>query len=271
MRKGLLAAFAAAFCACVPYPGEAPDPGTTTIAQGPFGALDAGAARVETLHFEVRGYGGPETQRLAESAEAAYNRIMVDTDLFSFKPKGLYQIVVYGSQEEYRRKTGQPDWSAGVSVGDAIFTFARPGVEMTLAHEMTHLIFFEFMGRVEPDHRWVNEGLAVYEETKAATAAGYRADLFGEARARVRTNPIPMDQMIRLTPATEREHTVSAWYAQAESMIRYMVERGGRMGFSQFLTALRDARPLDAAIGGAFPGKWRDSGDFHRDWQRNQP
>jgi hypothetical protein len=263
-------AAAGALAACVPYPGEAPAPGQTTVVEGPFGALDAGAARVETLHFETRGYGGPETQRLADTAEASYNRIMVDTDLYSFKPRGLYQIVVYGSQEEYRKKTGQPDWSGGVSVGNAIFTFQRPGVETTIAHEMTHLIMYEFMGRVEPDHRWINEGLAVYEESKAATAAGYHGDPYADARARIRGNPIPLDQMIRLTPASERDTTVSAWYAQADSMIRFMIERGSRLGFSQFLQSLRDNRPLDAAIGGAFPGVWRDSGDFYRAWQAAQ-
>lgn len=271
MKPALLVVAAGALlCACVPYPGEPPAPGQTTIVEGPFAPLDAGASRTETLHFEVRGYGGPETQRLADSAEASYNRIMVDTDLYSFKPRGLYQIVVYGAQDEYRKKTGQPEWSAGVSVGNAIYTFRREGVETTIAHEMTHLIVYEYMGRVEPDHRWVNEGLAVYEEMKAAAAIGYRGDPFAEARARIRSSPIPMDQMIRLTPASEREHTVSAWYAQANSMIQFMIERGGRIGFAQFLTALRDGRPLDNAIGGSFPGTWRDSGDFYQSWERSQ-
>ena len=67
----------------------------------------------------------------------------------------MYEIVVYGSQDEYRKKTGQPDWSAGVTVGNSIYTWYSPVLNGILSHEMTHLIWFEYMnGRLTDQQAW---------------------------------------------------------------------------------------------------------------------
>ena len=125
-----------------------------------------------------------------------------------------------------------------------------------LAHEITHLIWFEYMGHANPDYRWVNEGLAVYQENKTFGGRG-QGDMFSALRGNLRSQPISMDQMIHLVPATERAYDVSLWYAQSESMVRFMIERGGRIGFSQFLSALRYDKNLDQSVAEGFPGSWR--------------
>lgn len=267
----LLLCAAALLCACVPVPdeqggGDAPPPTITAVRPDgqPFQLLDAGAAELESLHFKVRAYGQDSAKAVSDQAEATYQRIMVDTNLFSFQQRALYQIVVYGSQEEYRRKTGQPDWSGGCSLGNSIFTFAGPALESTIAHEMTHLIWFEYMGRADMDSRWVNEGLAVYEELKS----GGRGDAFALARQTLRTTPLSIDQLIHLVPATERERTVTLWYAQSEALVQFMIERGGRMGFSAFLAAVKDGRPWDDAVRSSFTGNWSSLPDVVNSWQR---
>lgn len=262
--KPRLLAVALLCCGCVPYQGELPadyQPSPiSAITDGPFPGLDPGASQLESLHFKIMAYGGAASQRVADTAEAAYTRIMTDTGLYSFKPRGLYQLVVYANQDEYRRKTGQPDWSAGLSVGNAIYTFDGPHLGAVLSHEMTHLIWFEYMGRVRLEQRWINEGLAVYEESRSGQAG---------RGSGLRAQPMSLDFMMRLVPATEKDHTVSAWYAQAESMVRFMIERGGRMPFSTFLAALRDDKTLDRAIGEAFTGNWRNWSDFEAAWLRS--
>lgn len=269
-RALLLAALAAA--ACVPYPGELPDDGFgrpyPNLIAGVFPGLDAGHSETQTLHFKVSAYG-PDTARSAgDRAEDAYRRIMTDTGLFSFKPRGLYTLVVYGSRDEYRKKTGQPEWSGGVAVGNALYTYHSERLDAILAHEMTHLIWFEYMSRVEPDHRWVNEGLAVYQENKALGQAG-KGDIFSSLRGHLRAQPLPMEQMIRFAPATERAYEVSLWYAQAESLVRFMVERGGGIGMEQFLRALRDRKAWDQAVSEGFPGRWRTLAELELDWRRS--
>lgn len=270
-RSILLLAAAAVLGACVPYPGELPDDGRGNsnygIIEGAYPGLDPGASDQEGLHFKVKAYGSDTARSVSEMCEAAYTRVMNDTGLYSFQPRGMYSVVVYGSQDEYRKKTGQPDWSAGVTVGNAIYTFYSPALEGVLSHEMTHLIWFEFMnGRLADQQRWVNEGLAVYEESKAR--AGGR-ELFSNFLPTLRSAALPMDQLQNLAPNTERAYDASVWYAQAESMIRFMIEKGGRIGFGQFLSSIRDGQGFDAAVYAGFPGQWRTLADFENDWKRS--
>ena len=265
-----IALLAAALSGCVPYPegASAPeDTASSAIVTAPFGSLDPGASEQMSLHFKVHAYGADVARQISDQAEVYYQRIMVDTNLFSFMPSGLYQIVVYGSQDEYRRKTNQPAWSGGVSYGNSIYSFVGGQLNQTIAHEMTHLIFFEFMGRSDTNQRWVNEGLAVYEEAKAAGAANAPADLFYAIRSTLRVQPLTLDQMIHLVPASEKERTVSLWYAESESLVQFMIERGGRLGFSQFLQGLKDGKNFDEAIGSGFVGVWRNLGDLYQTWQ----
>lgn len=259
--------------ACVPYPGELPDDGRGSslppITEAGYPGLDPGASETQTLHFIVRAYGSDVARTVGDQAEAAYNRIMTDTGLYSFRPRELYRIVVYGSQDEYRKKTGQPEWSAGLSVGNSIYLYISPRQGGVLSHEMTHLIWYEYMaGRLAPDQRWINEGLAVYEEFKAASPLG-GGGMFSSLLPTLRSQPMPMDQLERLVPASEQAYEVSLWYAQSESMVRFMIERGGRIGFGQFLAALRDGRGFDGAIDAGFPGQWRTLSDFESDWRRS--
>ncbi len=258
--------------ACIPYPPELlPDDGRAStipaIVTGVYPGLDPGASEQQSLHFLVKAYGADVAKSIADSCEVSYTRVMTDTGLYSFQPRGSYQIVVYGSQDEYRKKTGQPDWSAGVTVGNAIYTFYSGTLDGVLAHEMTHVIWYEFMnGRLTDQQRWVNEGLAVHQEAKARNRG---AELFANALPTLRSSPSPMDQMMNLAPNTERAYDASLWYAQSESMIRFMIERGGRIGFGQFLSALRDGQSFDQAVYAGFPGQWRTLSDFYADWKRS--
>ena len=49
----------------------------------------------------------------------------------------------------------------------ASYTFDGPRMPRTMAHEITHLVFHEYMG-ASSRLVWFNDGLAVYEELRAA-------------------------------------------------------------------------------------------------------
>jgi hypothetical protein len=237
------------------------------VTAGPFESLDPGASELDSLHFSIRTYGAEQARRVAETAEESYNRVMVDTNLYSFRPRGLYRIVVYASADEFRKKTEQPSWSGGVTVGNAIYTFHGPHLPGVIAHEMTHLVFHEYLGRSDQALRWVNEGMAVYQESLALAGPQGARNPFGALAERMRGQQISMEDMTRFVPLTEAEYEVSAWYAQAYSMVRFMLERGGRIGFSQFLAGVKEGRTVDEAMAAAFP--WRGQAVFYAEWQRS--
>ncbi len=266
LRSGvLLGLLPAALGGCVPLaPGTFPEE-RGEISRSGFGDLDPGAKSQTSLHFEVKAYGSDRAKAVSDLAEECYSRIMRDTGLYSFLPGGAYPIVLYADHAEFQRKTGLPPWSAGAAVGNSITSFDGAHLPGVLSHEMTHLIFNEHMGSRHADLRWINEGLAVFEEVESLPASARRG--FAEGGRM----PLPFSQMVSLAPLSEEGRSVNAWYAQVGSVVRFMIERGGRVGFSQFLSALRDGRPIDEAVRAGFPGLWGDFSALEKAWAVSAP
>jgi hypothetical protein len=241
-------------CAALPDSALAPD----SADRAPVAPLAPGSYEQTSLHFKVKTYGADRARRISDRAEALYQTLMVDTNLYSFMPSGLYELAVYADRAEYAAKTGQPEWSGGAAYGNAIYSFDGPQLDLVLAHEMTHLIVHEFLERPRPDLLWIDEGLAVYEESKA----GGRGIPTGQ--------PLPLAEMLAFVPLEQSADSskVGLWYAQAGSMVRYLVERGGTMGFYQFLGALKEGRGVDDAVRASYGARWKSLSDFYEDWKR---
>lgn len=254
-------ALAAALTGCVAIPEYGvPEPRNTTLTTGVFRDLDPGHKEESGLHFKVKAYGSVRSLQLLELAEAQYQRVMNDSGLYSFRPRGLYEIVVYGSADEFYKKTQFPTWAVGLTVGNAIYAYDGHQLPPAMAHEMTHLIFHEYMAGTRPELRWINEGFAMHEEALAtgSPSVGWPGG----------QEPFPFSQMTGLVPATERERQVHLWYRQVGDVVGFMIERGGRVGFGKFLEALRDRRPVDDALRTGFPGVWNGLPDLENAWRR---
>ncbi len=253
-------------CGCVPVPSGAPaeDPGRAAVAS-PYRGLDPGYKSEETAHFALNMYSSANTALYPAMCEADYTRIMQDLGLYSFVPARPYNVVIYRDAQEYRTKTGQPDWSGGATYGNALLLFEGDGLKASMSHEMTHLVFNEFMGLSQSaELRWLNEGVAVYEETRSnQVSASYYTALTAETIA---PNPIPFSQMVNLAPQNESRHNVDRWYTQVGSVAGFMIRRGGSFNFSVFLSKLRDGASMDSAIAGAYTGSWKKLSDVENSW-----
>ncbi|MBI4386772.1 MAG: hypothetical protein HY551_05270 [Elusimicrobia bacterium] len=244
-------------------------PETTATPVTLFSGLDPGGKDVTGLHFKVYAYGTDRADAVVKTAEGLYNRIMGDTGLYSFQPAGLYSIVVYGAHDEYIKKTQQPPWSGGITVGNAIYSYDGPQLAPILAHEMTHVLFHEYMRSSRLDLRWINEGLAVYEEQVSRVEAGLGSEVNAQSRRALLDQPMSFDRMIQLVPATERDRDVNAWYRQVGDVIRFMIERGGRNGFSQFFSELRKGSSIEEALRSGFPGVWSSLAELEGTWRNS--
>lgn len=208
---------------------------------GPGGGSYAGA------RFLVKAYGPGRAKVVAAMAEEDYERLMAHTGLFSFKPGGLYPIVVYKDASEFHRKTSAPSWSGGIAVGNAIYTYEGESMTRTLAHEIAHLIFHDYMGGPGP-LRWFNEGLAVYEELQAASPKDKKE--IDDWLSSSHQDPISFSDLVSYTPGGS---LTRQWYGQSASLARYLVEVGGRTGVEKFLQASKGGAGLDQALAQGFP------------------
>lgn len=259
---------------CVPIPQEQRSQFPTDNQEPPaqtsgFQGLDAGAAEVASLHFVVRAYGSDKARQLSELAEAVYSRIMTDTQLYTFQPPGLDNILLYANKDEYAKKTQQPDWSDGIMAGNTIYVHDGPQLGSELAHQMSHLVFYQYMASPRQDYRWLDEGLAIYQEIAQMTAEGLRSDWRTQWQNAFKARAVPFDQMIALVPATEHDRLNDLWHEEAGDVVRFMIERGGRNGFSQFLKSIRDGHNLDDAIRAGYGGTWNRFSDLESAWKQS--
>lgn len=259
------AACLAALAGCVPLPpGYAPETPAGRALDAPFKGLDPGHKTEETAHFRLASYSSSAAAEYAALCEENYSRIMQDLGIYSFVPARPYNVTVYRDAAEYRAKTGQPDWSGGAAYGNALLLFEGPGLRSTMAHEMAHLIFNEYMGLSQaPRLRWLNEGAAVYSESRSGQEAA--AFYSGKVYSEVAPNPIPFSLMVELAPQGESLKNVDRWYAQVGSVTGFMIRSGGSFNFSIMLSRLRDGASLDAAIAGAY-ANWKSFSDVEKAW-----
>jgi hypothetical protein len=190
---------------------------------------------------------------------------MQDLGIYSFVPRQPYNVLVYRDQAEYRAKTGMPEWSGGAAYGNALLLFEGPGLPAALAHEMAHLLFAEYMGLSQAAQlRWLNEGIAVYEESRSSQeAAAHYSRL---VREMVAPNPLPFSHLVNLAPQSDSLRLVDRWYAQAGSVVGYMIRKGGSFNFSIFLSRLRDGATPDEALKAVYSGLWRNMESLEHAW-----
>jgi hypothetical protein len=107
-----------------------------------------------------------------EKAEKYYKSIAFDLDSASsgnfWTWDNRIKIYLYPQKELYLKATGQPDWSEGMADKKtkeiASFIGSRKFLESVLPHEITHLIFENMLGGENTVPRWLDEGVAQWEE-----------------------------------------------------------------------------------------------------------
>lgn len=303
MRRALavLAVLALPACASAPTADNAPpqyaNPADATApSQRELQSYDS-------LHFTVRGWSYDNIVTIGALAEDLYKKIMFDTNLLSFKPRQNYGITIYADQAEYHNRTGYPAWSGGatltVPLGEvlpsekdarprtAIVTYESAALPSVLAHEISHLIFNEFMGfatTAESDRLlWLNEGFATYEEFQTYDQS--ERDQFLDAiRPLLQAHAYSMDELTRFRPASEPVQTVGSyffngqarvctnidlWYWQASSLTSFLIRRQGEYQFYLLLNALKRRQDLLGALSEAYPGKWSTLDDLENEWKQS--
>lgn len=246
--RGMLAALLSnlLLAACVPLPEDYVLPDQKVSFDAPVAGLDSDAISRETAHFIIRAYDNIDSY--SEDCEAFYASIMKETGLYSFVPSEPYRITVYRDSAEYHAKTGLPAWSGGATYGNALLLFSGPSFAASAAHEMSHLVFNEYMGirNNGSEYLWINEGLAVYMETKASQASEFSYSR--RFKDGILNNPIPFSQMTSLVPANESARGTDRWYAQVWSVVSFMLNKGGSFNFSVFIGRLKAGDSVDKAL-----------------------
>lgn len=174
-------------------------------------------------------------------------------------------IYIHESQQEYIVASQQGEWSSGVAIGKekSIRTYPQAAgfFDTLLPHELTHLIFYKYVGDRADVPRWFNEGIAMYQEK--ARRYGSHRDV-KQAIADKRFWPLGQLSNIRLAPNSSNED-VELFYAESASAVAFMVHEMGEQRFQLFCRALRDGGSFEKVLTTTYR-RFRSIDDMNKAW-----
>lgn len=218
--------------------------------------------------------------KLRDKAEQAYKDIARDLNFFRDEPwvfDRRAKIYVYKDQATYLAKTNMPDWSYGAANPRAkeIHTFdgAWKIFKYTLIHELTHLIFQEFIGDNGDIPLWLNEGAAMYMEHK-----GNRGRLVAMVKKDLKDNYIPMSELLTRSfsdiqhvsnPEGSLQGTeyVNAFYLESFSLVNFLIHKYSRFRFSIFCKEISKGTDPEKALFKAY-SSLRNYDKLEEQWRR---
>lgn len=209
-----------------------------------------GFRKTVTRHFNIYSEGTPASEDLVALIENIHGNLMLDLAPFSpWADDQRVSVFLFKTQDAYRLMTGRPGWSGGASsvAKRKVYLFDSEELPGILAHELTHIYFDGFFLGGTTDPLWLSEGMATLSQVERGLAAPtwLRENLailesgggvpFGEFTSATRTSGWS-DEKVRL------------WYAQAYSVVRYLIRTQYRSSFYQFASYLREGRPQAEAL-----------------------
>lgn len=226
------------------------------LAAAVLAAPSAGGAEVpweitKSDHFIVhsREAAPGYVEALIANAEGYYQRITEQLGFTRFDGFWTWdkraKIYLYADRKEYQAMTGQPEWSeGGANVEEReIHTYVNMSgfLETVLPHELTHIIFREFIGPQRPLPLWLDEGIACFMEESKQPAR------LLAAKAIVTTDTfIPFEALTGM--GKDGLSDPDAFYAEAASLIEFLFHHYGREKFVDYCRRLRDKESWDGAL-----------------------
>lgn len=222
-------------------------------------------------HFIVRYQkDAAYAQAVLRRCEADYDWITRDLD---FTRRGNFwiwdnraHIEVFATRQAYLDATRAPTWSAGKAdyVGRTIRTFegSQEFLNAILPHEITHLIFREFIGFRGGIPLWLDEGVAQWEDSSnRERVAAITRSLAAQGTLRT------IESLTAVKGVDLGPDAAIAFYAQSASVVGFMINQFGRRLFREFCGHLRDGRSVEDALRFTYPQTIRSLEALESAWR----
>ncbi|MCM8796962.1 MAG: peptidase MA family metallohydrolase [Candidatus Omnitrophica bacterium] len=238
---------------------------------------------LKSTHFVVYYKKAPEdfVKKISDRAEELYNKITADLGFNRFDFwlwDNRAKIYIYDDAVQFQTTTGNPAWVGGVAIPKlktiATFYYAKntdysPQVSLPdflnqgLPHEMTHIIFREFVGFSNTAiPLWLEEGVASYQE-KDKYDKVYALLKYWRSEKRF-MDLKKLSQFSALSGIDDK--TAGVFYAEAFTVVDFLMKEFGRDRFVLFCQNLRDKKNFEQALVSTY--SLRDIGELDSAWQR---
>ena len=213
---------------------------------------------------------GVSAKEVLHKAETCYSKVASDLGYARYSNfwqwENRVNITIYPTKQEYTKETGEPEWTEGIAIYNekkiVTYEWSQHFLESLLPHEITHLIFRDFVGFKGQIPLWLDEGIAQWEEPKKREVS--------KLYAREVLNKLQMFPFVQLTAinslADKDVETVNAFYMQSLSAVDFLIATYGTLSFADFCRELRDGKSLNDALKSSYSGRIRDLDHLEALW-----
>lgn len=241
-----------------------------------FCPVEASAASWETLkgeHFIVYFIKDARwAKEILNKAEDYYDKIAGDLGYARYSKFWAWdkrvKIYIYPDRDSYRsyvEANNYAKWSSGMVRYEEkeIISYAQSNefLRSILPHEITHLIFRDYVGEKNIPV-WIDEGVAQWEEEWKKKIVRRKMQKLLEHH-----EPIDMQRMMTLKIGlVDNEVIVELYYVQAVSFVDFLITEHGGDNFISFCRYLRDGKSLDEALKFTYPTSIRSVEELEEKW-----
>ncbi len=230
-------------------------------------------------------------RQVLDAAENYYRTVAEDLGYTRYSKfwswENRVKIVIYPDHKSYVAGTGAKEWSQGFAdlQKRMIITYRwnKNFLDALLPHEITHLIFRDFIGFKDDVPLWLDEGVAQWEEKplrakrfKALKEIVRRKSLIPlAAMMKLDVRNISEDSIVRIEVTREGKQivmqlkgadAVGIFYLQAFSLVGFLIQEYGTDKFTEFCRQLRDGNDLSSALSYTYPTDIRSLSDLDKRW-----
>ena len=222
-------------------------------------------------HFIVRyKTNEPFAREVLRAAEKYYQNVASDLGYIRYANFWTWDnrvtIEIHPDQASFRQATRQPSWSVGYAdyTLKSISTFDGSSifVQSILPHEITHLVFRDFVGFKGEVPLWIDEGVSQWQEPdKRRIVRAYARRLVEQGQF------FPLQDLTRTDIRDSLDQRrVQTFYIQAASLVEFMIERFGAEAFTDFCRQLRDGKSLNESLKFSYSSRMRDLDELQKEW-----
>ena len=176
------------------------------------------------------------------------------------------KIYLYKTQEDFLKDTGRQSWSHGMAdyFNKEIrsYMWKEGFVESLLPHEITHLVFRDYVGFKGEIPLWLDEGVAEWEEVPKRAVARQSMKIFLEEGRKY-----PLKDLTQIDIRNVKiELAVRLFYVQSVSVVDFLISEHGAERFIAFCRQLRDGKSLDEGLKFAYADRIRDLNQLEEQW-----
>ncbi len=177
------------------------------------------------------------------------------------------KIYIYPDKESFLAASGQQGWSEGMAdyTTKSISSYAwhEGFTDALLPHEITHLIFRDYVGFKGEIPLWLDEGVAQWmEPRKREVVKAAVGELLGQGKLFSVAALLKMD--VRQVQDADLART---FYIQAMSLVEFLITEYSADQFISFCRQLRDGKSFEEALRFSYPTSIRTVSDLEAEWR----